>query len=246
MRIALLSDIHGNREALEAVLADAEARDIGRFVILGDIVGYGPDPVWCVQRIQELEAAGALVIRGNHDAAIAGSARDMNATARASIDWTRPRLSAAQTGWLAALPLTIREEDRLYTHASAHSPGDWIYVTSERDAMASFRSSDAGVIFCGHVHVPALYSSDIHDRIQAHAERPRIPVPLLASRRWLVVAGSVGQPRDGSPQAGWAIFDTTTRELSFRRTPYDTAITAGKILAAGLPEELALRLRSGE
>ncbi|WP_112308777.1 metallophosphoesterase family protein [Pseudogemmobacter bohemicus] len=245
MRIALISDIHGNREALEAVLADARARDIGRFVVLGDIVGYGPDPDWCVARVQALQAEGALVIQGNHDAAIEGSARDMNGTARAAIDWTRPRLSAARSAWLSALPLTIAEEDRFYAHASAHCPGDWIYITSERGAMASFRSCDASLTFCGHVHEPALYSCDRGGRVQAHAVKPRMPVPLLSSRRWLVVAGSVGQPRDGSPQAGWVIFDTRSRELSFRRTPYDYVLTAGKIQAAGLPEDLALRLRTG-
>lgn len=245
MQIAFISDIHGNREALEAVLADAMARGIGRFVILGDIVGYGPDPAWCVERVRELEAAGARVIQGNHDAAITGSATDMNGIARAAIDWTRPALSTAQTAWLAALPLTIPEEDRLYTHASAHSPGDWIYITSERDAMASFRNADAGLIFCGHTHMPALYSCDISGRTQAHLVKPRIAVPLMASRRWLAVVGSAGQPRDGNPQAGWAIFDTESRAFTPRRTAYDVGVTAGKIEAAGLPAVLASRLRSG-
>ena len=245
MRIALISDIHGNREALQAVLDDAAARGIGHYVVLGDIVGYGPDPDWCVTRIRQLEAAGAVVIQGNHDAAIDGSARDMNPVARAAIDWTRPRLSPDQRAWLAALPLSATSGDILFVHASAHSPGDWIYITSERGAMASFRSSDARLIFCGHVHVPALYSYDLGGHTHGHQVKPGAPVPLLSSRRWLSVAGSVGQPRDGSPAAGWLIYDTDSRELTFRRPPYDTSVTAAKIRAAGLPDALAERLPEG-
>lgn len=245
MQTAILSDIHGNREALTAVLADAAARGISRFVILGDIVGYGPDPEWCLERVQALAAGGAMVVKGNHDAAIESGAQDMNAVARAAIDWTRPRLTPEARAWLRALPVTQAEGDALYTHASAHCPEDWIYVTSEREANFGFRSTEAALVFCGHVHIPALYSADLAGRVQAHPVKPGVAVPLLTSRRWMAVAGAVGQPRDGSPQAAWLLLDPARRELSFRRTPYDVAETMRKIREAGLPAALADRLGEG-
>lgn len=245
MPIAVLSDIHGNREALTAVLADCAARGADRIAILGDIVGYGPDPEWCVDRCWELAAEGAILVKGNHDSAIDTKGESMNAIARAAIDWTRPRLSADQRGFLAGLPLTATLGEALFVHASAHSPGDWIYVTGERHAMASFRTSPARVMFCGHVHVPALYSCDLGDRVRGHEVAMAAPLPLIASRRWMVVAGAVGQPRDGVPQAGYVLYDSDRREITFRRVAYDVAETARKLRAAALPEALATRLLAG-
>ena len=111
MRFAVLTDIHANREAFEAVLADVAAHGVDRIALLGDIVGYGPDPEWCVDRIGTLAADGALVVRGNHDQAIARRDEAMNAAARAAIDWTRPRLTQPQAEWLAALPLRLTLDD---------------------------------------------------------------------------------------------------------------------------------------
>ncbi len=244
-RYALLTDIHANREAFEAVLADLAHRAIDRIVILGDIVGYGPDPGWCADRAASLAEAGAVVVRGNHDAAIAETDTAMNAIARTAIDWTRARLDPAQKAFLAALPLTATEGDSLFVHASADQPRDWIYVTSERSAWPSFAASRARVIFCGHVHVPAIYSCDVSHRVQSQRITPGRPVPLIRSRRWLAVVGSVGQPRDGVPEAACAIHDTGTNEVTFRRVAYDRAATAAKVRAAGLPETLALRLLRG-
>ena len=246
MRLAVLTDIHGNRDALAAVLADVAVRGVDRIAVLGDIVGYGPDPEWCVERIMALADEGALVVRGNHDHAIAARDEPMNALARAAIDWTRPRIPAAQAEWLAGLPLTLALDDILLVHASANDPGDWIYVTSEHRAMPSFRVSGARVILCGHVHVPALMSCDLTGRVRAQRIPMGRPVPLIRSRRWLAVVGSVGQPRDAVPQAGWALLDTVRNELTFRRVPYDTAAVAARLRAAGLPEELARRLEKGE
>ena len=245
MRLALLSDIHGNREAFEAVLADLAARRVDRIAVLGDVVGYGPDPAWCVDRVMELEGQGALCVQGNHDSAIGMPSASMTAIAKAAIDWTRPLLTAQQAAFLAALPMSQVLGDVLLVHASANDPAGWIYVTSERSAMPSFRVSTAQVIFCGHVHVPTLFTCDIRGTVRGHQIPMSKPVPLLRSRRWLAVVGSVGQPRDGVAQAGYALFDTESRELTFRRVPYDCAATAAKLRAAGLPETLALRLLRG-
>jgi len=245
MKFAVLTDIHGNREALEAVLSDARARGTERFVVLGDIVGYGPDPEWCTDRVAALVAEGAISIRGNHDNAAAGAPEVMSTNARLAMDWTRPRLSPAQREFLSGLPMAAEEGEVLFVHASANGPADWNYVTSDTKARPSFRAVQARVILCGHVHVPLLVSCDRAGVVREQSFRTGLPVPLIRSRRWLAVVGAVGQPRDGVPQAGYALLDTGTDELTFRRVPYDAAATAAKVRAAGLPEELALRLIRG-
>lgn len=246
MKIAILTDIHGNREAFQAVLDDAKAHCADRIVILGDIVGYGPDPEWCSDMAARLVAQGALCVQGNHDAAASGADDGMSALARRAIDWTKTRLSDPQRRFLAGLPLTAMVEDILFVHASANDPGAWSYVTSDTRATPSFRATTARLIFCGHTHIPLLASSDVNGMVREQALRADLTIPLLRSRRWLAVVGAVGQPRDGVPQAGWALLDTATNELSFRRTPYDVQRTADKLRAAGLPEALALRLLKGK
>lgn len=245
MRLAILTDIHANREAFEAVLADAALRAIDRFVFLGDIVGYGPDPGWCVDKMADMQKTGAICVRGNHDRAVGVPDGALNSNARRVIDWTVDRLTAPQKLFLADLPLTHEEGDILFVHASANDPQDWIYITSDSKAMPSFRVSKARLIFCGHVHRPQLYSNDLKDKITGHELRFGLPIPLIRSRRWLGVIGSVGQPRDGSSLAGYAILDTTLNEITFRRVGYDSATTARKVRSAGLPEALASRLIKG-
>lgn len=245
MRIAVLTDIHANREAFEVVLADVAAHGVDRIAILGDIVGYGADPGWCCDKAAELVAAGALCVRGNHDNAAAGGAEAMSSLARKALDWTRDRLGDAQVDFLAGLPMTAEAEGVLFVHASANRPEEWSYVTSDTRAAPSFRATTARLILCGHVHVPLLASCDRGGMVREQAFRSGLPIPLLPSRRWLAVVGSVGQPRDGVAQAGWALVDTGRQELTFRRTPYDVAGAARKVRAAGLPEELAVRLLVG-
>lgn len=245
MRIAVLTDIHGNREAFEAVLTDLKGHGIDRIAVLGDIVGYGADPEWCCDTVQDLVAKGAIAVRGNHEQAAAVAAEAMSPLARTAIDWTRKRLDDSQRAFLAALPLEISDGDILFVHASANDPAAWSYVTSDTRATPSFRASKARLILCGHVHVPLLASCDIGGVVRAQAFRPGLPIPLIPSRRWLAVVGSVGQPRDGVAQAAWALVDTEKRELTFRRTPYDVGAAVAKVRAAGLPEALAIRLLKG-
>jgi diadenosine tetraphosphatase ApaH/serine/threonine PP2A family protein phosphatase len=245
MRIAVLTDIHGNREAFAAVLADVAGHGVDRLAILGDIVGYGGDPEWCCDTAARLVREGALCIRGNHDNAAAGAPEAMSSLARAAIDWTKDRLDAGHKAFLAGLPLSHEEGDVLFVHASANDPGAWSYVTSDTRAAPSFRATKARLILCGHVHVPLLANCDIGGVVRAQVFRTGLVIPLLPSRRWLAVVGSVGQPRDGVAQAAWALVDTVKAEITFRRTPYDTAGAANRIRAAGLPEALATRLLTG-
>ncbi len=246
MRFAILTDIHANREAFQAVLDDARAHRADRIVMLGDIVGYGPDPGWCCDTAARLAGEGALCVQGNHDAVASGAVDGMSTLARRAMDWTRTRLTEAQRQFLSALPLTATVEDILFVHASANDPGAWSYVTSDTRAAPSFRATTARLIFCGHTHVPLLASEDANGMVREQGLRADMTIPLLRSRRWLAVVGAVGQPRDGVAQAGWALLDTATNELSFRRTPYDVQCTSDKLRAAGLPEALALRLLKGK
>ncbi|HRD76498.1 MAG TPA: metallophosphoesterase family protein [Hyphomicrobiaceae bacterium] len=245
MLMALLADVHANREAFEACLVDARRSGAERFILLGDLVGYGPDPVWAVETAARLLDDGALAVQGNHDAAASGAATSLNPVARAAIRWTAEQLGPAHKQFLADLPLDLNEDDRLYVHASASSPEDWIYVLSPREAFASFRATAQRITFCGHTHLPALFNESASSLPQQHTPADGRPVPLLVQRRWLAVLGAVGQPRDHNPAACYALFDDETRRLTYIRVPYDADVTARKVRAAGLPDALAVRLVSG-
>lgn len=246
MRIALIADIHGNREAFDAVL-DAIAREkVDRIALLGDFVGYGADPGYCVTRAAELVAHGAIAVRGDHDAAAAsGVADDFNDYARVALGWTRAALDDAQRAFLAGLPLTQEEGERLYVHASAADPGAWRYVGDAASAAEALAATSRRVVLCGHHHKPAIYSQTPDHAPTAFIPAADAPVPLLHHRRWLAVLGACGQPRDENPRAAYAIFDEATRSLCYRRAPYDIEKAARKIHAAGLPQILAARLFVG-
>lgn len=245
MRIALLTDIHANREALEATLAHVARQQVGRIAVLGDIVGYGADPVACTEIVMDLAVSGALVLQGNHDEAVARDDVDMNADALAAMVWTRGVLGEAHRRFLAGLPLTAREGDLLFVHAGARNPGHWPYVMTPRDAELSFGATDARLILCGHTHVPALFSLQPNRTCVGFTPVAGTPVPLAAHRRWHAVIGSVGQPRDGIAAAAYAVLDLGQGVLEPHRVPYDHPAAAAKIRAAGLPDRLASRLAHG-
>jgi|CXWL01.1.fsa_nt_gi diadenosine tetraphosphatase ApaH/serine/threonine PP2A family protein phosphatase len=245
MLIALLADIHANREALTACLADARARRCERLIFLGDLVGYGADPEWVVATVIAEVAAGAAVLLGNHDAAVGTRSDTMGATGQAVIEWTRVQLGSVHRGFLASLPLTLTEGDRLFVHADASAPSRWNYVTEPRDVTRSLRATEQRLTFCGHVHKPMVYSQAPSWQLTTFRPFTGVPVPLLPQRRWLAVLGSVGQPRDGNPAASYGVLDTTRGELTYLRVPYDVDTAAAKILEAGLPPFLADRLHEG-
>jgi diadenosine tetraphosphatase ApaH/serine/threonine PP2A family protein phosphatase len=245
MLIAILTDIHANREALTACLADARSRNVGRHVFLGDYVGYGADPGWVVDTVISHVDCGATAILGNHDAAVLTTGSHMNETAHAAIEWTRTRLDETQCKFLGGLPLTVEENDRLYVHANAWAPGGWGYVTGSGEARRSLQATVRRLTFCGHVHVPELYFETVTGKIAGFTPVAGTPIPLLPQRRWLAVIGAVGQPRDGVPAACYGLFDDETRNLIYVRVPYDVEGAARKIRAAGLPPVLALRLEQG-
>jgi len=243
--IALLADIHGNREAMTACLADAERKAAERYVFLGDLVGYGADPGWVVDRAMEYVARGAIAILGNHDAAAAGQQVAMNETAAAAIAWTRGKLDAAQRNFLEKLPLSVEDGDRLYVHASADEPARWHYVLDAQRARKSLEATPAQLTFCGHVHSPALYLLSQTGKLFGFMPTAGVAIPLLGNRRFLAVLGAVGQPRDHNPAACYALLDEARNMLSYIRVPYDVASAAQKIRDAGLPAVLAARLEQG-
>jgi diadenosine tetraphosphatase ApaH/serine/threonine PP2A family protein phosphatase len=243
--IALLADVHANLEALRACLADAERHGAQRFVFLGDLVGYGADPLAVARIAMARVAAGAIAILGNHDAAAIGRPHRMNPEAEAAIRWTRNAMDAETLGFLAALPLEREEEDRLYVHADASRPEAWRYVTDAEEARRSMDAVPHRLTFVGHVHVPQLYGLTATEKITRFRPVAGVPVPLLRPRRWCAVLGAVGQPRDGDPAACYGLYDTARSELAWMRVPYDVAAAAAKIRAAGLPERLAARLFRG-
>lgn len=245
MRIALLADIHANREAFEACLEDAARRDVDRIVLLGDLVGYGADPVWVVAKARELLSQGVIIIRGNHDEATAFPRGGMTEDATAAIAWTRNAVSAEDAAFLGALPMEVEEEDRLYVHADASAPENWIYVRDAEDARRSLEGCTARLVFCGHVHAPAVYGLTATAKLVPFKPVTGVAVPLLRPRRWQAVCGAVGQPRDGDPAAAWHLFDAISSEITLLRVPYDVAAASEKVRQAGLPETLATRLLRG-
>jgi diadenosine tetraphosphatase ApaH/serine/threonine PP2A family protein phosphatase len=243
--LGVLTDIHANRQALAACLKAARARGVERLICLGDLVGYGADPEWTVETMMDLVEHGAIVVRGNHDNAIGSLSESMNVEAQAAIEWTRGRLSAAQRRFLADLPLTVVEDDRLYVHSEASSPQRWRYVQAAPDAARSMIATSAQITFCGHIHRPALYSMSVTAKMTSFVPVSNVPVQLLRGRQWLAVLGSVGQPRDGDPAAAFVTFDTETREITYCRAPYDVEAAAQRIRDNGLPLWLAERLVVG-
>lgn len=246
MKIAVLTDLHANREAVEAVLAHAIVQGAEGYALMGDFVGYGADPAWVVDRVRALVADGAVAVQGNHDlATVQGPSPEMRAEPRQVIEWTRAQLDAAQIEFLSTLPLMHETAQALYVHANAWAPAGWGYVQSRFDAVRSLHATRSRLTFCGHMHEPRLFHLSTVGRAGDFVPAPGTPIPLLPQRQWLVIPGSVGQPRDGDPAACYAMHDDATGSVTFWRVPYDHETAGAKIRAAGLPPALGDRLAHG-
>jgi diadenosine tetraphosphatase ApaH/serine/threonine PP2A family protein phosphatase len=246
MKLALFADIHSNLEAITACLAHAQALGADRYAFLGDLVGYGADPVAVLDLIEQHAANGAVVVLGNHDAAAIGRPDDtLNDNAQAAIAWTQTQLGERQRAFLGGLPLTVRDDNILFVHASAAAPEQWTYVTGPAEAERSISAGNAGYIFCGHVHEPKLYYMGAGGRPMPFRPVPGTPIPTAKHRQWLAIVGSAGQPRDRINKACYALADLERSRLTFFRVAYDHGSAAQKIRSAGLPERLALRIERG-
>lgn len=246
MKLALFADIHSNLEALNACLEHAARLRAERYAFLGDLVGYGADPGAVVDLIAKHAADGAVVVLGNHDAAVLGRPHGgLTESAQAAIRWTREQLGERQRDFLAGLPLTVREQSMLFVHASAAAPERWSYITGAQQAAQSLRAANAQLVFSGHVHEQRLYYIGAGARPMPFRPVAGTPIPTARHRQWLAIVGSTGQPRDHNTAACWALADLERERLTFFRVQYDHARAAEKIRAAGLPERLAWRLTRG-
>ena len=249
MRLALMSDIHGNIQALDACLQHARAQRAQRFAFLGDMVGYGADPQAVLGRIQLLTEEGAIVLKGNHDDMAVHPPAEVKNVGSSTAAWTHDQLSPSQREWLDALPLTVQLDKILLVHASADGPELWRYVYDERAATASLDTAserpEVRYVFGGHVHEQSLYYRGSTASLMKFTPQPGVAVPVPCHRQWLATVGSVGQPRDGKPEAMYALIDTERWQLTFHRVAYDHDAAAWAIRAAGLPEFFADRLGQG-
>jgi diadenosine tetraphosphatase ApaH/serine/threonine PP2A family protein phosphatase len=246
VKTALITDLHANREAVEAVLDHARAQGAERYVLLGDFVGYGADPGWVVDQVRALVRSGAVAVMGNHDQAVVrGVSAGMRPEPAKVIGWTRQQLDAGQLDFLASLPMQQQVGDHLYVHANAWRPAGWEYILGRAEAVRSLQATAARYTFCGHVHEPHLYHLSGTGKAGDFTPTPGVAIPLPPHRQWLVIPGSAGQPRDGNPAACYALFDSASTSLSFERVPYDHHAAGLKILAADLPQRLAWRLEEG-
>ena len=239
MRIAVLSDIHANLPALDAVLA--AAGDVDAVWHLGDVVGYGPDPDGVVARLRSVGATG---VRGNHDAAACGGIEIdwFNPEARRAMEWTRAAIGPETVEWLSALPERRTIEGCEQVHGSPREPL-WEYITSMGVARANLAVLTAPIGLHGHTHVPVAWVEDA-GRIELH--RPgRDSILELGGRRALINPGSVGQPRDGDRDASYLILDPDAGTVSWHRVGYDVAAVQRAMRDAGLPASLIGRLSVG-
>jgi diadenosine tetraphosphatase ApaH/serine/threonine PP2A family protein phosphatase len=250
MKFAILADVHGNLEALTAVLEDLEKRSVHRVWFLGDAVGYGADPGRCLDL---LEQSSFRLVAGNHDHAAADDEETLGGLqedAAAAIRWTRDVLAPEARDRLRQLPLDHLDEGTCLVHGSPFKPGQWEYVLSEQDADTGFGACDKKVIFVGHTHIPAAYVELECKRLFTGVMR-RITsadpesLEIEPRYRYLLNPGSVGQPRDGDPRAAYGIFEPEAGRYALVRVPYDVEKASRKVRKAGLPEGLAERLKAG-
>jgi diadenosine tetraphosphatase ApaH/serine/threonine PP2A family protein phosphatase len=240
MRHAILSDIHSNLAALEAVLEACEALKPDSYLCIGDLVGYGPDPSGV---IAEVRKRASVVVCGNHDHAAFDPEEDryFNSWAREAIAWTRERLAESERRYLEGLELTAEVDGALLVHASPSAPRAWRYVLSAAEARPEFAAFEEAVCFIGHSHVPMA----IAETQSGVSEIASGELALERESRYIINVGSVGQPRDGDPRAAFGIFDSDERTYRLVRVEYDAEAVSRKIIESGLPPFLGERLLGG-
>lgn len=251
-RLAVISDIHGNLHALQAVLARIDAIGVDAILCLGDVVGYGPNPGACIDLIR---ARCAATVRGNHDEAVLQTSQcfDFNAPARAAIFWTRSVLSSDQKQWLHEIPMSHSWSPGLVCVHDSPAPDEVSYLHNPADAARAFGRTDAAVTLVGHTHIPMAFETQSlcpqeHLRpgdVESMVLRDKVSVVLDPGCRYILNPGSVGQPRDADSRASFAILDVAEMTFSLYREHYDIAGAQLAMRRAGLPMVLAERLSIG-
>ena len=243
MKYGILGDIHSNLSALRTVLERMDQAGIDTLISVGDVVGYGAAPSECIAILRE---RGAVVVKGNHDAACINELdeRTFNPYARAAVAWTRSVLDSHEKQWLKGLPLVATLEHCQVAHGTLHRPELFDYILSLSDADPSLDEMTRPVCFVGHSHIP-LTVMRFADEPQRTGYTVETRIDLSETCKALINVGSVGQPRDEDPDAAYALFDSDKRVASILRTPYDIEAEIARIERAGLPGVLGERLRLG-
>ena len=239
MKYAIIADIHGNLEALQAVLKDAKEQAVTHYACLGDVVGYGANPKECLDIVREMKIP---TIKGNHDE-YCSSGKDpegFNEYAREAILWTRAQMTEDDLKWLKDLKYIRIMANFTLVHSTLDGPNHWGYIFDKLEAAASFPYQQTPLCFFGHTHVPLAFIRDTAVRGGTYSK-----FKIDAGRKYLINVGSVGQSRDGVAKATYLTYDINSGQIELRRLDYDMDIAMDKIRKAGLPERLATRLAEG-
>jgi len=242
VRIGIFSDVHGNVEALEVVLKALEEERVNRSFCLGDLVGYGPNPNRCVEKVMQFSDR---VVAGNHDHAATGQTPTtyFNEYARMAIDWTRKVLSSNSMINLNRLPVVLIEGEITLVHATPDKPEAWHYIFTYADARRSFGVLKTPLCFVGHSHAPGAFVRNEEGEIFTHNPTE---ITLEEGKTYIINVGSVGQPRDGDPRASYGILDTEERRFQLKRLTYPVEVVQEKMWRENLPPALIDRLSFGQ
>ena len=241
MRIALVSDIHGNLEAFQAVLGEIENQKVDNIHCLGDVIGYGCDPLACLELVNQYCTSKLM---GNHEYAAIGvlPTDAMNLAARQSIIWTAAQLTDRELAQIADFEMTAEDAGCLLVHASPQEPDEWHYVLSQLEATEAFAHLDHKLAFHGHTHLPMIFCQAPEGNVRTIVGHDFDPDEESS---YLINVGSVGQPRDNDPRASYVIYDDEEISVSYRRVEYDFKITQAKMCKAEMPSVLIERLEVG-
>jgi diadenosine tetraphosphatase ApaH/serine/threonine PP2A family protein phosphatase len=243
MRIAIISDIHSNKEALESVLAECDSAKIEEIVCLGDIVGYGANPNECVQRIR---TTCSLTLIGNHDAAAINllTTENFNPNAKIAIDWTSEELTTEAHAYLRSLPFKKVCHDTTFVHASPFEPHLWHYITGTENIAIQFDHFTTQFCFIGHTHIPGIIANTPSQPLNMMPDTA-LEWGTMPGVRFLINVGSVGQPRDHDPRACFGILDTDQHTFELRRVPYNITGAQACMRKVHFPDALIHRLSQG-
>lgn len=241
MRYGFLSDIHGNKEALDAAVQHLTSAGVDEFVCVGDIIGYGADPNPCMDTVRALTEK---VIAGNHDHAAVGltDIEHFNQYAREAAVWTAQKLHTAHSSYIKMLPLTLSLKNALVVHSTPYQPQQWFYLMTHFQFVAAFQNFTEKICFIGHSHQPIVFEKGLKSTGPVNGSI----FPLADESRYIINVGSVGQPRDNDSRLCCCIYDSNKKTVELIRLEYDIRQAQEKIRRAGLPEFLAQRLAHGE
>ena len=243
MKIALISDIHANEEALEAVLADIKTKKVDETLCLGDIVGYGANPNECIELVKK---SCSLTLLGNHDAAAVGllSTQHFNIHAKIAIEWTTENLKNSSNAHLKTLPLKEIVYSHTIVHATPYEPNMWYYITSLEEAAFNFQFFETTFCFVGHTHIPIIIVLEHEKEVYVH-QGETLDYGGLDNVRFLINVGSVGQPRDRNSKSCYGIIDSDAKTFTYHRVAYDVQKAQAKMRKIKMPEFLITRLEEG-